>query len=572
MIRSSVRSGHGRRRKRPRLAAAAVAVAAALSLAAALLAAPQASARAAVTAATATTAAADGIPVAPFHGLTGPQQANLLSVARQTWNFYNADIDPATSLPMDNITYAGGSATPTTFGHYTSAADIGVYLWAVVSARDLGVISTPQAISRIQATLTEVTHLQRYDGFLYQWYDTTNGAVLSNPGDADCPAGAAPAFNNCFFVSNVDNGWYASGLIVVREAIPQLRSLADSLIAPMNFGLFYDNGPETECNTNPAVPGNQPTGQMFGGYYVGLPPGQGDNWEEYYHNGAFYSDPRISAYVGMGLHQMPGNVWWRSWRELPPAAPFAACQSTDPDFSWQGQWPMAGQWETYTDPQTGQRFEVWEGHYTYPGTNLTFIPTYSGGMFEALMPNIVVPETSWGPQSFGLADLRTAEVQIKYATQALHYPVWGMSPSSTADDSGNYAGYGVEGLTFPYYGTGATASNPNLGLSQCHGCSTEDVVTPYASFIALDVVPQQAYANIQALRTLYPGIYGTGGFFDAVDPTTGAIGHRYLVLDQSMIMASLDNALNNRAIQRDFAADPVSWAAHTYLELEKMSI
>ena len=39
-----------------------------------------------------------------------------------------------------------------------------------------------------------------------------------------------------------------------------------------------------------------------------------------------------------------------------------------------------------------------------------------------------------------------------------------------------------------------------------------------------------------------------------------------------MIMASLDNALNNRAIQRDFAADPVSWAARTYLSLEKLSL
>jgi hypothetical protein len=516
--------------------------------------------------------AAVGYPVARFDALTQAQRANLLGVARDTWNFYTADIDPATNLPMDNITYAGGSTTPTTYGQYTSAADIGVYLWAVVSARDLGIISTPEAVARIRATLTEVQHLKRYDGFLYQWYDTTNGDVLSNPGDADCAANAAPAFTNCSFVSNVDNGWYASGLIVVREAIPQLRGLASSLIAPMNFGLFYDNRAETHCNVNPAIPGSQPTGQMYGGYYVGLPPTQGTNYTNYYHNGAFYSDPRISAYIGMGLHQMPGNVWWRSWRILPPKAPFADCQSTDPDFSWQGQWPMGGYWQTYTDPQSGQKFDVWEGHYTYPGSNLTFIPTYSGGMFEALMPNIVIPETSWGPHSFGLADLRTAEVQIKYATQELHYPVWGMSPSSTADDTGNYAGYGVEGLAFPYYGTGADASHPNEGLSQCHGCSTENVVTPYASFIALDVVPQQAYANIQALRTLYPGIYGVGGFFDAVNPTTGAIGHRYLVLDQSMIMASLDNALNNRAIQRDFAADPVSWAAHTYLELEHLSI
>jgi hypothetical protein len=51
---------------------------------------------------------------------------------------------------------------------------------------------------------------------------------------------------------------------------------------------------------------------------------------------------------------------------------------------------------------------------------------------------------------------------------------------------------------------------------------------------------------------------GADGFFDSVDPVTGTVGHRYLVLDQSMIMAALDNALNNRALQRDFARDPVA--------------
>src|ERR1700752_4940936 len=143
-----------------------------------------------------------GYPVAHYAGLSQAQRANLLSIARDTWKFYSVDVDPATSLPMDNVTFAGGSATPTADGRSTSAANSGVYLWAVVSARDLGLITTPQAADRIRATLREVQHLQRYDGFLYQWYDTTNGDVLSNPGAGDCPAGAAPAFNNCFLVSN----------------------------------------------------------------------------------------------------------------------------------------------------------------------------------------------------------------------------------------------------------------------------------------------------------------------------------------------------------------------------------
>lgn len=510
--------------------------------------------------------------VANSSGFSGAQRATLLSIARDTWKFYSVDVDPNTHLPMDNVTFAGGSSTPTAYGSYTSAANIGVYLWAVVAANDLGLISRPQARAQLQATLTEIQKLKRFDGFLYQWYDTTNGDSIRNPGDIDCSMETTPTFDNCYFISNVDNGWYASGLIVVREAMPELQHLVDSLIVPMNFGIFYDNRPETHCNTNPSVLGNQPTGQMFGGYYVGLPPYQGDNWTHYYHNGALYSDPRISAYIGMGLRQMPGNVWWRTWRTLPPPAPHTDCQSTDPDFSWQGQWPVAGSWQTYTDPQSGQPFNVWEGHYVYTGSDLTYIPTYAGGMFEGLMANEVVPETSWGLHSFGLADVRTAQVQIKYATEQLHYPVWGMSPSSTADDSGGYGGFGVEGLSFPYYGVGANASHPNQGLSQCHGCATEDVVTPHASFLALDVVPQQAYANIQALRSIYPGIYGPDGFFDAVNPTTGSVGHRYLVLDQSMIMAALDNALQNRAMQRHFAGDPVSWAARTYLSMETMSI
>ena len=510
--------------------------------------------------------------VAHFGAFTGAQRATLMKIASDTWRFYGADVDPATHLPLDNITYAGGSATPTGYGRYTSAANIGVYLWAVVSAADLGLISRGEERARIQATLSTVQRLRRFDGFLFQWYDTSSGHAIRNPGDIDCTTEPTPTFDNCYFVSNVDNGWYASGLIVTRQAVPELQPLVDSLMKPMNFGIFYDGRAETHCNTNPAIAGNQPTGQMYGGYYAGLPPEQGNNSTHYYHNGAFYSDPRISAYIGMGLRQMPGNVWWRSWRELPPPAPFADCQSTDPDFSWQGQWPMEGAWQTYTDPQSGQQFPVWEGHYRYPGSDLTFIPTFAGGMFEGLMANEVVPETSWGTTSFGLADQRTAAVQIKYATQQLGLPVWGMSPSSTADDSGGYGGFGVEGLAFPYYGFGASAGNPNKGLSQCHGCATEDTVSPHASFLALDVAPQQAYANIQTLRSRYPGVYGTGGFFDAVNPTSGAVGHRYLVLDQSMIMASLDNALANRSLQRYFAQDPTSWAAQTYLGMERMSL
>jgi Putative glucoamylase/Protein of unknown function (DUF3131) len=483
--------------------------------------------------------------------LSAHQRAVLHGIAADTWRFYAADVDPTTHLPLDNL---GPGAVR---GTYTSAANIGVYLWAVVAAHDLRLIDRRKADALIRATLDEVTTLKRYDGFLYQWYDTNNGNVLLNPGQSDCTE-TTPSQDNCWFLSAVDNGWYATGLIEVRQAFPELRALVRTLLDPMNFSIFYDNRAQVDCNVNASLPGDPPTGQQYGGFYVDQGPAG-------YHNGALYSDPRISIYVGMGRHQMPGDVWWRSWRTLPPKL----CP-TDPDFSWQGQWPTPGYWQTYTDPQSGKQFQVWEGHYVYPGTSLTFVPTFAGGMFEGLMPNLVVPETTWGPHSFGLDDLRWAKVQIMYATQELHYPVWGISPSSTADDTGNYGGFGVEGLAFASVGHAVPS---NDGLAQCTTCATETTVSPHASAIALPVLPQQAYANLQALRRYYPGIYtADGGFYDAVNPVTGSIGHRRLVLDQSMIMAALDDALDHGALQRRFAQDPISWAARTYLSIERMSI
>ncbi|HWJ47893.1 MAG TPA: glucoamylase family protein, partial [Candidatus Udaeobacter sp.] len=102
---------------------------------------------------------------------------------------------------------------------------------------------------------------------------------------------------------------------------------------------------------------------------------------------------------------------------------------------------------------------------------------------------------------------------------------------------------------------------------------SEATVSPHASFLALSVLPQEAYSNIVNLRTLYPDVYSSdGGFYDAVSPITGSIGHRRLVLDQSMIMAALDNAINHGAMQRHFFSDPVARIGLIYLAHEKMSI
>ena len=448
-------------------------------------------------------------------GLTSGQNAVLYTIARQTWRFFDADTDPNTHLPMDNLGLYGAPNGP-----YTSPTDIGVYFWSVVAARDLGFIGYSGALQRANATLTEVENLTKWNGFLLSWYDTTNGHWISGPGGTDMQGKPLTGA----FISTVDSAWYATGLILVRRVFPELAARATTLLNAMNFGIFYDNGDQSQSDT---------AGQMYGGYNADQGPAN-------FHYGLLNTETRIAAYIGIGTHQMPGDVWWRTWRTLPAAD------------TWQGQVPQ-GYNATYSDPQSGKQFTVFEGHYSYGGIN--FVPSWGGSMFEGLMNNLVIPETTWGQHSFGLNDQLYAKAQIAYATQTLHYPVWGLSPASTPDDTGNYLAYGAHAL----------ASNANC-------CPyDETAVTPHASFLALTVDPRDAFANIQTLRSRYK-VYDRYGFFDAVNPTTGQVGHRYLVLDQSMIMAALDDALLGNAMQHHFAQDPVIAAAQPYLSMESFSI
>lgn len=488
--------------------------------------------------------------------------AILYGVARDTWRFYGADVDVNTALPRDNIGFEGAPA----FGNYTSPTNIGVYMWSIVAAQDMGLISRADAVTLLNKELTTIEGLRKWNGFLLSWYDTSTAHCLTGPGGADCES----ANIDGQLISTVDNGWYAAGLVVTRNFLQASQTASDTALAnrattllnAMNFGQFYDNG--DQCTDITA-------GQMYGGWLINQGPAT-------FHYGNLNTETRIAAYIGIGTHKMPGDVWWRTWRTLPslvptpPATP-ASCLNSNSDFSWQGQWPPQGYYTTYNDPQSNKPFTIFEGNYEYNGTK--FVPSWGGSMFEGLMPNLVVPETTWGPTSFGLNDKTYVQASIDWALHGLGFPVWGLSPSSTPDDTGDYDAFGAVGPT------------PPNAISSNAGCCpySQYAVTPHASFLALDTMRDAAIANIVKLRQLYPGLYGQYGFYDAVAPKdavfslngqsyfvrAGQVGHRYLVLDQSMIMASLDNALRNRAMQSHFGSDPVGQAVQPYLNIEKFS-
>ena len=86
---------------------------------------------------------------------TRDQRAVFQGIARDTWQFYGADVDAVTHLPLDNL--GPGPVR----GTYTSAANVGVYLWAVVAAHELGLISESRADQLASATLHEVATLKR---------------------------------------------------------------------------------------------------------------------------------------------------------------------------------------------------------------------------------------------------------------------------------------------------------------------------------------------------------------------------------------------------------------------------
>ncbi len=247
---------------------------------------------------------------------------------------------------------------------------------------------------------------------------------------------------------------------------------------------------------------------MSHGYYVNVPA------RSQYHYGVLYTESRIGNLIAIGKGDVPEEHWFKMKRIFP-----AAC-------GWQTRRPM----------ETGEKnlrgCSVRGGYYEWNGYR--YVPSWGGSMFEGLMPTLVLDERAHAPASLGRNDVTHAVVQRRYALEQLGYPVWGVSPS--ASPHGGYGEYGIEILGSRGYRAGA--------------------VTPHAAALALSADPDAAVANLRRLTELYP-IYGEYGLYDSVDPASGEVGHAYLALDQSMILISIANHLQDHCIQRHFATDPI---------------
>jgi hypothetical protein len=285
--------------------------------------------------------------------------------------------------------------------------------------------------------------------------------------------------------------------MIVRSTFPGLRERATKLLDAENYAFFYDDVVQ----------------QMSHGYYVNVPT------RSEYHYGLLYTEARLGSVIAIGKGDAPEEHWFRMARTLPP------------DRSWQSQAPRGRKLKEVR----GHRFAG--GWYEWQGER--YVPSWGGSMFEALMPTIVLDERVLAPKSLGANAEAHVRVQRRHAGAPAGSPVWGFSPSAMPVASG-YGEYGVRAL-------GTLGYDP-------------DAVTPHAAALALAVLPDEAVANLRALATRFP-LYGEWGFYDAVDPKTGAVAYEMLALDQAMIFVATVNALTGNAIPKRFAADPSIRAA-----------
>ncbi len=476
------------------------------------------------------------------HG-SEPGDDTLLRYAEGTWASLDAMTDPTTGLASDNI-----SGDLSVAGEYTSPTNIGGYLWSTVVARDLGIIGKKDAKQRLGTTLATLASMERHEpsGMYYNWYSPTDASKLTtwpDSGDVVYP-----------FLSTVDNGWLAAALRVVAKAEPSLKHQANELYASMDFGWFHD------LNAREGVTLNR------GGFWVdppgdgcAVPDNYGDDGADVYYTCHWYdttvSEARIATYLGIANGQIPASAYYGTYRTMPDQA----C-----DFGWQEQKPV-GETRDYLG------VSVFEGTYEYAGMRL--VPSWGGSMFEALMPDLFVPEAQWGPNSWGVNHPATVEAQRWHGVEEAGYGYWGFSPAS--DPFAGYREYGVEGLGISAdgYASDAESTDVDYGYEGCRDASNptpeygDGVVTPHASFLALPYDRDAVLTNLEGLESNYDA-YGAGGFYDAIAVGSGTVADRYLSLDQSMIMAAIGNELLDDKLKKYFVDKTFEKAVRPLVEAQ----
>ncbi|MDB5302500.1 MAG: glycosyltransferase, partial [Phycisphaerales bacterium] len=204
--------------------------------------------------------------------------------------------------------------------------------------------------------------------------------------------------------------------------------------------------------------------------------------------------------------------------------------------------------------QLGQEHWFALGRLLTSAGSATALLSWSGSMFEFLMPLLVMPtyENTLLDQTYRAVVRR----QIDYGKQ--RGVPWGISESgyNTTDQHLNYQ-YRAFGV-------------PGLGLKR--GLADDLVIAPYATAMALMVAPEAACRNLELLAG--EGQQGAYGFYEAIDytparllpGTTSVTVRQFMAHHEGMSLLSLAYVLLGKPMQRRFEADPMLRAADLLLQ------
>ncbi|MDQ6422207.1 glucoamylase family protein [Paenibacillus sp. LHD-117] len=127
------------------------------------------------------------------------QREELHKLAGDIWSFYEDYVTERNNwLPPDNVQFEPDRGV----AHRTSPTNIGMYALCAVAARDFGFIDTAGLVERLDRTIETIERLEKWEGHLYNWYDTESLAPL------------LPVY-----VSTVDSGNLVASLIAVKEGL-----------------------------------------------------------------------------------------------------------------------------------------------------------------------------------------------------------------------------------------------------------------------------------------------------------------------------------------------------------------
>jgi cyclic beta-1,2-glucan synthetase len=140
---------------------------------------------------------------APLRSNLPSQDATYLNdVARDTWRLFERCIVAQDKfLPPDNLQTLPYDAV----AHRTSPTNIGLYLLSTACARQFGWIGTEDYLQRLEETLATLESMERYNGHFFNWYDTQSGAPLLPK-----------------YVSTVDSGNLSGHLLAVAQACQEI--------------------------------------------------------------------------------------------------------------------------------------------------------------------------------------------------------------------------------------------------------------------------------------------------------------------------------------------------------------